>query len=133
MNRADRISGNLDEGRVTFERRPVPGFARTRLCQLTELGQSVWLDFIRRETMTSGALADHIEYDCLRGVTSNPAIFEKSIAGSSDYDADIAALSGAGRSAAEIREALDVDDVRRAEDLFQAVLESLYGRDVIAR
>ena len=55
---------------------------------LQEYGQSVWLDYIRRSLLTSGELRRLVEEDGLRGVTSNPAIFEKAIAGSTDYESD---------------------------------------------
>jgi len=60
---------------------------------LFNYGQSVWLDYIRRSLITSGDLQQMIEEDGLRGVTSNPAIFEKAIAGSSDYKQDLEELS----------------------------------------
>src|SRR5439155_19096671 len=59
---------------------------------LQNYGQSVWLDFIRRSLITSGELQRLLDEDGLRGVTSNPAIFEKAIAGSNDYEADLKAL-----------------------------------------
>ena len=61
----------------------------TRLQQLTEHGQAVWFDFIRRSFIAAGGLQELVD-DGVRGVTSNPAIFEKAIAGSSDYDEDLA-------------------------------------------
>jgi hypothetical protein len=67
-----------------------------RLAALTAAGTSVWLDQIRRGMIESGELARMVAEDSLRGVTSNPAIFEKAILGSSDYDADIAAAPGTG-------------------------------------
>jgi transaldolase len=66
------------------------------LLALEALGQSVWLDYIRRHLITSGELARLIEQDGLGGVTSNPSIFEKAIAGSTDYTEVLAA---AGRRA----------------------------------
>lgn len=59
---------------------------------LQSYGQSVWLDYIRRSLITSGELQQLIDQDGLRGVTSNPAIFEKAIAGSTDYDAALTAI-----------------------------------------
>ena len=61
------------------------------LLKLQTFGQSVWMDFIRRGTLASGELKQLIEEDGLRGVTSNPSIFEKAIAGSHDYDGAIRA------------------------------------------
>ena len=70
-----------------------------RLAALTAAGTSVWLDQIRRSVIESGELQRMVEEDSLRGVTSNPAIFEKAILGSSDYDDKIRALTGEGADA----------------------------------
>jgi transaldolase len=129
MNRADRISGILDEGRVTFEHPRAHAGERTPLQRLTELGQSVWMDSIQRRTIASGALARYITVDGLRGVTTNPAIFEKAIAGSSDYDDALAALARQGKTAVEILDALTLQDVRAAADVFRPVFDQLGGRD----
>jgi transaldolase len=99
------------------------------LVRLGELGQSPWYDYITRDLLASGELARLIQEDGLRGMTSNPTIFEKAIAGSRLYDADIRALTDAGRSAAEIFEALAVADVRAACDLFAPVHEASGGAD----
>jgi transaldolase/transaldolase/glucose-6-phosphate isomerase len=88
------------------------------LLRLGLLGQSVWYDFITRELITSGKLARLITEDGLRGMTSNPTIFDKAIAGSRLYDDDIRRLSDRGRSAREIFEALAVADVQAACDAF---------------
>ena len=86
------------------------------LIRLAELGQSVWLDFIKRDLFTTGELRRLIDEDGLRGETSNPTIFEKAIAGSNLYDEDLAARRG--KNAAEIAERVMVDEVRTACDLF---------------
>jgi len=99
------------------------------LLKLQSLGQSVWMDFIRRETLTSGELSRLIEEDGLRGMTSNPTIFEKAIAGSDDYDDDIRAMALEGKSIAEMYQALVVEDIQRAADLFRQVYERTEGRD----
>jgi transaldolase len=88
------------------------------LVRLGELGQSPWYDYITRELIASGELARLIREDGLRGMTSNPTIFEKAVAGSSSYDDDIRRLGREGRSPAEIFEALAVADVRAACDAF---------------
>src|SRR5215510_15774383 len=62
------------------------------LKELADYGQSVWLDYIRRNLITTGELRRHIEEDGLTGVTSNPAIFEKAITGSTDYAVQLEAL-----------------------------------------
>ena len=69
------------------------------LKQLAALGQSIWLDYIRRDLIASGELRRLIEEDGLRGMTSNPAIFEKAIVESHDYDEDIRAMALAGKDA----------------------------------
>jgi transaldolase len=97
--------------------------------KLTELGQSLWLDFIQRDLLTSGRLERLIEDDDLRGMTSNPAIFEKAIDGSQDYDAAIAALSQAGKSVEQIYSALTIKDIQEAADAFRPVYDRLDGRD----
>lgn len=99
------------------------------LLALRELGQSVWLDFLGRSLIDSGMLARLIEEDGVSGVTSNPAIFEKAIDGSADYDDAIRALALRGRSVPEIYEALVVDDIRRAADLFRPLHERRGGAD----
>jgi transaldolase/glucose-6-phosphate isomerase len=87
---------------------------------LHELGQAIWLDYIRRHLLRSGQLAALID-DGLRGVTSNPSIFEKAIAGSTDYSDSIAAL--ANLSAGEIYEELVVEDIREAADQLRPVYD----------
>jgi transaldolase len=99
------------------------------LVQLGELGQSPWYDFITRDLVTSGELARLIFADGLLGMTTNPTIFEKAIAGSDVYDADVRGLAAAGRGPAEIVEAIAVADVRVACDLFGPVYRRTDGRD----
>jgi transaldolase/glucose-6-phosphate isomerase len=99
------------------------------LRRLADHGQSVWLDFISRNLITSGGLQRLIVEDDLRGVTSNPAIFEKSIAGSADYDEAIQALARDGRTPLEVYEALAVEDVQRAADAFTDVYRRTKGDD----
>ncbi len=99
------------------------------LVRLGELGQSPWYDFITRDLLTSGELARLIREDGLLGMTTNPTIFEKAIAGSDVYDDDVRRLAGAGCSPAEIVEAVAVADVRAACDLFAPVYERTDGRD----
>jgi transaldolase len=99
------------------------------LLQLLALGQSPWYDFITRDLITSGELARLIAEDGLRGMTTNPTIFEKAIAGSELYDEDIRRLAADGRSPASIFEALAVEDVRAACDLFLPVYRDSGGLD----
>ena len=98
-----------------------------RLQALRSLGQSVWLDYIRRDLVRGGGLAKLIEEDGLSGMTSNPTIFDKAIAGSSLYDGDI---RDAGRKDAfEVFDALSVRDVRDAADAFRATHDAAGGDD----
>ena len=99
-----------------------------KLGELEKLGQSVWFDYIRRSLITSGELKELIAKG-VRGITSNPAIFEKAIAGSSDYDDDIKKLSQAGKSVDEIYEALAFEDIGRAADLLRNTYETSSGID----
>jgi transaldolase/glucose-6-phosphate isomerase len=99
------------------------------LREVRKYGQSIWLDFIRRNMLHSGELARMIEEDGVRGVTSNPSIFEKAIAGSSDYDEAVREMAQAQRSVDEIYERLTVADVRDAADLFRPLYEKTSGGD----
>jgi len=92
-------------------------------------GQSIWLDFIDRQIMTSGKLKSLIDDDGVRGVTSNPAIFEKAITSSSDYDADIRALADSGKTNEELFFSLAIKDIQKATDLFKGVYDESKGED----
>ena len=96
---------------------------------LETFGQSVWLDYIRRDLLTSGQLRRLIEEDGLRGITSNPAIFEKAIVGSHEYDEDIRAMARQGRKVDAIYEALSQRDVQGAADVFRPVYDETDGKD----
>jgi transaldolase len=100
----------------------------TKLEQLAELGQAVWLDFIRRSLITSGRLQTLVD-EGLRGMTSNPTIFDKAIAGSDDYDEDLRRLVVSTRPVMEIYEALAMDDIRRAADVLRPVYNATNGID----
>ena len=99
------------------------------LLKLGSFGQSIWLDFLQRGMLASGELQRLIDEDGLRGVTSNPSIFEKAIDGSQDYDDAIRAIALEGRSAREIYQALTVEDVQHAADLLHPVYANTGGRD----
>jgi transaldolase len=100
----------------------------TKLDQLADLGQAVWLDFIRRSLITSGRLQTLVD-EGLRGMTSNPTIFEQAIAGSDDYDQDLHRLVTGTRAVMEIYEALALDDIRRAADVLRPVYNRTDGID----
>ncbi len=99
------------------------------LKSLGTLGQSIWLDYIRRDLIVSGELRRWIEEDGLRGMTSNPSIFEKAIADSHDYDEDIRAMALKGKSVDAIYETLSQRDVQGAADEFRPLYDSTDGKD----
>jgi transaldolase len=99
------------------------------LKQLGTLGQSIWLDYIRRDLMANGGLWRLIADDGLRGMTSNPSIFEKAIAESHDYDEDIKGLALKGDGAKAIYENLSQRDVQSAADEFRPLYDSADGAD----
>ena len=94
-----------------------------------ELGQSLWYDNIGRSFMTSGGLQGMIQELGLKGVTSNPSIFEKAISNGKEYDDDIRALNDAGKTTHEIYEKLTTDDVRLAADILHNVYLATHGED----
>jgi transaldolase/glucose-6-phosphate isomerase len=95
------------------------------LLELARYGQSVWLDYIRRSLITGGELARLVEEDGLKGLTSNPAIFGKAIAGSNDYAAALAGLSAAkDLDAKAMYERLAVEDIQMAADVMAPVYEA---------
>jgi transaldolase len=96
---------------------------------LASLGESLWLDYIHRDLLESGELRRLIEQDGIRGITSNPTIFEQAIGTGSAYDAAIATLAREGRDARGILEALAVEDVTRAADAFRPIYEMTGGND----
>ncbi len=99
------------------------------LTKLETYGQSVWMDFLRRGMLKTGELARLIADDGLGGITSNPSIFEKAIAGSHDYDESIRVLALERRTEAEIYQTLTVDDMRAAADSFRDLYEKTAGGD----
>lgn len=101
---------------------------KTKLHKLTELGQSIWLDYIRRSLIKSGDLALYVQKG-LRGMTSNPAIFNKAIAETDEYDDQIQSLALEGKSAQEIYEKLAIEDIRNAADILRPVFDESNGAD----
>ncbi|MGI9178988.1 MAG: transaldolase [Longimicrobiaceae bacterium] len=99
------------------------------LWQLTRLGQSVWLDYIRRDILENGELEGMIRTHAVRGVTSNPAIFEQAIAQSDDYDEALERLVAEGRDASEVYEILAIEDIQSAADLLRGVYDESQGTD----
>lgn len=99
------------------------------LVALQEYGQSVWLDFIRRSLITSGELQRLIDEDGLRGVTSNPAIFEKAIAGSSDYTDFLKALDSENLEAEPLYERLAIRDIKDTADILNPLYQATNYKD----
>src|SRR5689334_5840034 len=105
-----------------------PHTTQTAMQALLDLGQSVWLDYLRRGMLRSGELQSLID-DGLRGMTSNPTIFEHAIGGSTDYDEELRTLAASPLADQEVFERLAVEDVREAADLFRPVYDTTAGAD----
>jgi transaldolase len=101
---------------------------QTKLHELSQLGQAVWLDFIQRSLIQSGDLLDYVEQG-ITGVTSNPAIFAKAITDGSEYDDQMGGLAEQGKSAEEIYEELTLEDARLAADVLRPVFDKTHGRN----
>lgn len=99
------------------------------LIQLLEYGQSYWLDNLTRKKITGGELKKRVFEQGLRGITSNPSIFNKAISNSEDYQEQIESLVEEGRSPQEIYEALTVKDVQDACDILKPVFDESGGVD----
>ena len=99
------------------------------LNEIRNLDQSIWLDLLDREIMNSGKLQSLIDNDDLRGLTSNPSIFEKAISGSSDYDEDITEISKNENDNSVIFFDMAIADIQRAADLFKPVYDKTGGKD----
>jgi transaldolase / glucose-6-phosphate isomerase len=131
---ARELVGVFLNARFTGEARHVRRLAKmialeNPLRAVQVFGQSVWLDYIRRSLITSGELQRMIEEDGLRGVTSNPAIFEKAIAGSSDYADILDAPGAASLDAKTLYEKLAIRDIQDAADLLRPVYRETARRD----
>jgi transaldolase/glucose-6-phosphate isomerase len=101
------------------------------LHDIEKQGQGIWLDYIRRNLLTSGELKRLVEEDGLSGVTSNPTIFEKAIAGSTDYDAALRDLlaKNAQLDSSALFWAVAVEDIRNATDVLRPVYDRTAGAD----
>src|SRR3990167_5510084 len=100
----------------------------TTIQQLADYGQSIWLDYISRSLLESGKLKNLIAQG-LRGMTSNPSIFNQVISSGRDYDERIIRLKAQGKSTFEIYDALTIADIQDAADFFQGVYEKTKGLD----
>lgn len=99
-----------------------------KLDELTNIGQAIWLDYIQRSLITTGHIQELVDQG-LRGMTSNPSIFEKAIAGSSDYDDEMNRLVVQGKSVKEIYEALAMEDISGAADILRPLYDQTGGGD----
>lgn len=102
---------------------------QSKIKNIQNLGQSIWLDFLDRKIMNSGELEKLINEDGIRGITSNPSIFERAINNSSDYDDDIAVLFKQKNRNDDIFLELAVSDIKRAADSFKSVFMETNGND----
>lgn len=109
--------------------KPIKTKAKNPLQSLQDYGQSVWLDYIRRRLITSGELQRLLDEDGLRGVTSNPSIFEKAIVGSTDYKDILDAPELRGLDAKSLYEKLAIRDIKDAADLLRPVYKKSKRRD----
>ncbi len=100
----------------------------TKFQELNQIGQSLWYDNIRRALLDHGDLEALLK-EGITGVTSNPTIFDKAIAGSADYDAALRGLVDAGQSVVEIYESLALEDIRRTADLLRPIYDRTHGAD----
>ena len=99
------------------------------LVQLAERDQSIWMDNLSRSILKSGELAELIEAWALKGITSNPAIFQKAIEGNEDYDAGIQAARDRGLDVNAIYESLVFSDITEAADIFAPIYRETNGKD----
>ena len=98
--------------------------------ELEAHGQSSWLDFLARKSIEQGELKALVENDGVRGVTSNPSIFEKAIGHGGEYDVPLTSLlTGRDRAVTDLYEALAVEDIRNAADVVKPVCDKLDGAD----
>ena len=105
------------------------GTANNPLVELLKCGQSVWYDNISRELIDSGELRRMVDEDGLRGVTSNPTIFEKAVTGSTVYKDDIQDLFRKGLSTKDVYETLAIQDIQAAADILRPVYDASAGVD----
>ena len=112
-----------------LQQKEIISMKSNHLIKLGTLGQSIWLDYIRRDLISNGTLRHLIEEDGLRGMTSNPSIFEKAIAESNIYDQDIRKMAAKQMKAKSIYETLSQCDVKSAADEFRPLYDKTNGGD----
>jgi transaldolase/glucose-6-phosphate isomerase len=101
----------------------------SRINQLTDLGQSLWYDYMERRIIENGELAQLLEQGDIRGLTSNPSIFNNAIAKSKDYDSAVIPMSWAGYSDKMILEQLMIEDIERVADIMRPLFDKTHGGD----
>ena len=99
----------------------------SRISELTDLGQSIWYDNIERRLLENGELAELINRGDIRGLTSNPSIFNNAIAKSNDYDSALIPMSWSGYTDKMILEHLMVEDIERVADLLRPLFDKTHG------
>ena len=109
--------------------RPAHGDAMNPTAQLNRAGQSLWLDNITRDLLTSGRLQHYIDDLAVSGLTSNPTIYDKAIGGTSAYDDAVRSAAAGGAGGEGIFFGLALDDLTRAADLFRPIHERTGGVD----
>jgi transaldolase len=132
-DKSDGIDRSLQTDDRTEPDRPDDGAdkrrLRSRLHELSELGQSVWIDYLSRHLLQSGELARMMEEDAVVGVTSNPTIFQKAIAEGDAYDEQMREVLAEEQDAKEVFLRLAVEDVKNACDLLRPVWDGGQGQD----
>src|SRR4249919_1475402 len=103
--------------------------AKSRLHELAERGQSVWIDFLSREFVHGGELQRQVDEDAVTGITSNPSIFQQAIAKGREYDDQLKDLLAGSDDPVEVFFRLAVDDVRDACDVLRPIWDETGGRD----
>jgi transaldolase len=126
---ADEGFANAVEQYILPSAEPARGAATKATGQLNRLGQSIWLDNITRDLLTSGTLEHYISELSVTGLTSNPTIFEQAIKNSQAYDTSIGQKLQHGRSAEEVFFELAIEDLTRAADLFRPIFDRTNGVD----
>lgn len=101
----------------------------TKIAKLTDLGQSLWLDYMERRILENGELARLVDEGDIRGLTSNPSIFNNAIAKSKDYDSALIPMSWAGYTDKTILEQLMIEDIERVADLLRPLFDKTHGGD----
>ncbi len=101
----------------------------SRISNLTDLGQSLWYDYMERRILENGELAELINRGDIRGLTSNPSIFNHAIAKSKDYDSALIPMAWAGYIDKMILELLMIEDIKRVADLLRPLFDKTHGGD----